>query len=66
MRPEIDPIFIQTFTRLQKLMLCLSHQATISLMDTIAEGHDEEVMEWQDIIAETVKLQQPPTGEEVR
>lgn len=47
-------------------MLCLSHQATISLMDTIAEGHDEEVMEWQDIIAETVKLQQPPTGEEVR
>ena len=39
---------LQTFTRLQKLMISLSHGGMISLMDNIAEGYDEEVLEWQD------------------
>lgn len=39
---------LQTFTRLQKLMISLSHGGMISLMDNIAEGHNEEVLEWQD------------------
>lgn len=29
-------------------MLCLSHQATINMLDGIAEGHDEKVHEWKD------------------
>ena len=29
-------------------MISLSHSGMISLMDNIAEGHDEEILEWQD------------------
>lgn len=29
-------------------MISLSHGGLIALMDDIAEGHDEEVLEWKD------------------
>lgn len=29
-------------------MLCLSHKATLNMLDVIAEGHDELVWEWRE------------------
>ncbi len=34
---------MQTYTRLQKLMLCMSHKATISFVDKLGENFDSEV-----------------------
>ena len=31
-------------------MLCLSPTATISLLDSLGDGHDEVVLEWQDVL----------------
>ena len=38
----------QVYRRLQKLMLCLSHQATLNMLDVVADGHDEKVWEWKE------------------
>ena len=43
-----------------KLRICLMH--TVSMMDTIAHGHDEEVLEWQDALMKYV----PPPNPTVR
>ena len=51
------PVFLQTFTRLQKLMVSLSHCGMISLMDNVAEGHDEEILEWQDEFSQMLSVQ---------
>ena len=56
---------MQTFSRFHKLMVCVSHRSTISLMDNIADGHDEEVMEWQDTLSQELQQVQPPTQEDV-
>ncbi len=45
------------FTRLQRLMVSLSHSGAIALMDNIAEGHDEEVLEWQEELSQMLRLQ---------
>ena len=45
-------------------MVCVSHRSTISLMDNIADGHDEEVMEWQDTLSQELHIQ-PPTQKDV-
>ena len=45
---------VQAFTRLQKLMVSLSHSGLITLMDNIAVGHDEEVLKWKDKISLTL------------
>ena len=37
----------QTFTRLQKLMVTLSHKQTIHVMSSVAEGYDEDVLDWK-------------------
>lgn len=29
-------------------MLCLSHRATLKMLDVVAEGHDELVWEWRE------------------
>ena len=39
--------FYQVFNRLQKLGLCLSPFATLKLLDSLGEGHDEKICEWQ-------------------
>ena len=46
-------------------MVRVSHRSTISLMDNIADGHDEEVMEWQDTLSQELQHIQPPTQEDV-
>ena len=56
---------MQTFSCFHKLMICVSHYSTISLMDNIADGHDEEVMEWQDTLSQELQHIQPPTQEDV-
>ena len=38
----------QVYSCLQKLMLCLSHKATLNMLDVVADGHDEAVLEWRD------------------
>ncbi len=54
---EFRYFLMQTFTRLQKLMVSLSHGGVIALMDNIAEGHDEEVLEWQDEFSQILSMQ---------
>ena len=44
-------------------MVCVSHRSTISLMDNIADGHDEGVMEWQDTLSQELQHIHPPTQE---
>jgi len=44
----------QVFTRFQKLMITVSHRTTISTMDNLADGHDEEVFEWRDSLKEAL------------
>ena len=46
-------------------MVCVSHRSTVSLMDNIADGHDEQVMEWQDTLSKELQHLQPPTQEDV-
>ena len=38
-------------------MVSLSHGGMISLMDNIAEGHDEEVLEWQHEISQMLGIE---------
>ena len=56
---------MQTFSCLHKLMVCVSHRSTVFLMDNIADGHDEQVMEWQDTLSQELQHLQPPTQEDV-
>ena len=38
---------IQTFTRLQKLLVCLSHKRTVAHLVKLGEGYDSAVLEWK-------------------
>ena len=38
---------VQTYNRLQKLLLCLSHRATISSVDRLGSNHDTTVQQWK-------------------
>ena len=44
-------------------MISFSHGGTISLMDNIAEGHDEEVLEWQDEFSQILVANNPSNSE---
>ena len=46
-------------TRLHKLGVCLTHTSTMALMENIADGHDEEVLEWQDDLHVLVRVPSP-------
>ena len=35
-------------------MVSVSHRTTIYVMDSLVEGHDEEVFEWQDSLKEAL------------
>ena len=49
----------QIFTRLQKLQLCISYKAVLQTLDIASEGHDEQVVNWQDTLEENaITLQQ--------
>lgn len=37
---------MQVFTRLQRLGICLSHKATLNIVDRMGEHHDEKVLQW--------------------
>jgi len=37
---------MQVFTRLQRLGICLSHKATLNIVDHMGEHHDEKVLQW--------------------
>ena len=32
------------------MMICLSHQSIIDMMEAACDGHDEEVLEWMDTL----------------
>lgn len=40
---------MQVFTRLHKLQLCITHSPLLMVVDDAAEGHDELVVDWQDM-----------------
>lgn len=46
-------------------MISLSHGSLITLMDDIAEGHDEEVFEWKDRLSLTLCSMECAAGPEV-
>lgn len=39
-------------------MLCLSHRATISCIDTLASNHDGEVLDWKNWLTKRLEEQQ--------
>ena len=45
---------LQIYTRLQKLMLCMSHKTTIRLVDQMGKNHDSDVCGWRDEILKTM------------
>lgn len=49
-------INLQVFTRLQKLLLCVSHKSTLSFIDKLGQNYDEPVKSWKEDI-ESRKLQ---------
>ena len=51
---------IQVYGRLQKMMLCLSHQATLKMLDVVAEGHDELVWEWRESLLDRIEFTDIP------
>lgn len=38
---------MQVFNRLHKLGICLPPSATLKLLDSLGDGHDERIFEWQ-------------------
>ena len=46
----------QVFTRLQKLLVCLSHKRTVAYMDRLGENHDRAVLEWRQSVLEQKSL----------
>ena len=38
---------MKVYRRLQKLLLCVSHQHSLRCIDKLGEGYDDEVMEWK-------------------
>ena len=47
----------QLFTRLQKLGLCMSHTGVISLLDSLGQDCDDDVMNWcSDITSITLNV----------
>ena len=38
---------MKVYRRLQKLLLCVSHQHSLRCIDELGEGYDDEVMEWK-------------------
>ena len=46
----------QVFNRLQKLGLCLSPYATLKLLDSLGDGHDEKLFEWRDSLVRRIEV----------
>ena len=44
----MSQINVQVFERLQKLNICMSHQVTVSLLNTVGLGYDTRVFQWRD------------------
>lgn len=41
-------------------MLCLSHQATLNMLDVVADGHDEFVWEWRENLLKRIAFSDIP------
>ena len=39
-------LFSQVYSRLQKLLLCLSHEATLSFIEKLDKDYDKDVKSW--------------------
>ena len=48
----------KVFARLQKLGICLSSSGTMSAVDKLGKGHDEEVLSWVDCLRPLVPTTQ--------
>ena len=56
-------IIIQTYTRLSRLGVCLSHHQTQIIIDDLAASHDEEVRAWKDTMETTTDPHDIVTGD---
>ena len=45
---------LKIFSRLQKLLLCVSHNYTLKYLDKIGEDHDAKEMTWKQNIEESM------------
>ena len=46
----------QVYTCLQPLMVCLSHSATIRLIDKVTKEHDVQVLQWSDNVSKHIEV----------
>lgn len=49
-------LYLQVFTRLQKLALCMSHCSTVRLIEQLGKGHDSVLVQWRDHIMPLVQV----------
>ena len=47
-------LIMQVFQRLQKLNICMSHQVTTTLVNTLGTNHDMAVLKWRDSLVESL------------
>ena len=47
---------VQVYRRLQKLLLCLSHERTNGYLDILGEGYDKEACQWRENILSAVRI----------
>ena len=46
----------QVFTRLQKLLICMSHKRTIAYLEKVGETYDAPVCEWRASLLKTIPV----------
>ncbi len=44
----------QVYTRLQKLLLCLSHSRSVAYVDVLGAEHDKPVLSWKESLERQV------------
>ena len=50
------------YERLQKLNICLSHQMTVKLVNTLGNNFDKKVLQWMDALAKFIGSEQEVRG----
>lgn len=48
-------MYLQVFDRLNKLNLCVSHTATVSIVTALGKDHNKEVKKWRDEISQFIE-----------
>ena len=51
----VGKLTLQVFQRLQKLNICMSHQASVTLVNKLGSDYDAKVIEWRESLLEGIE-----------